>query len=332
MATLTQFPDTIHESLSAILSVLARHSASVAQPAAESADGVHRITAVIAVGIATSVVAITLYHAKAGNPIWWKNDVLYRVMVDSRPTADETDNDHPHPEYPPFTLIYRDALAIYQSKIPTRSLMMAYSSGLLDSLRPGSPPIYQRVRVTTREFFRDVRRCLCSLDADGLRREDSAKIRCSGRVVISHYLNDRLFGGGNNVGHRSNVNAGQRFTVIGVLAKWVPLPRFYDEARDFGPPDDVIHTLPLGRRLCRILIIKGFCLRSKTLLSGFHAAGGDLSVCRPPVSGVQPGYRLNNTTPISSSSRKITAELQQRKAEPIRSISQRLAADRCSVA
>ena len=30
------------------------------------------IIAVIAVGIGTSVVAITLYHAKAGNPIWWR--------------------------------------------------------------------------------------------------------------------------------------------------------------------------------------------------------------------------------------------------------------------
>ena len=111
------------------------------------------IVAVIAVGIGTSVVAITLYHAKAGNPIWWKNDVLFRVLIDNRPAVDETDKDQPHAEDPPFTLIYRDALAIYQSKIPERSVMMSYSSGNVDSLRPGSPPIHRRVRVTTREFF-----------------------------------------------------------------------------------------------------------------------------------------------------------------------------------
>src|SRR5258708_27120415 len=93
------------------------------------------IIAVIAVGIGTSVVAITLYHAKAGNPIWWKNDVLFRVLIDSRPVMDETDKDQPHPEYPPFTLIYRGALAIYQSKIPERSVIMSYSRGLLASLR-----------------------------------------------------------------------------------------------------------------------------------------------------------------------------------------------------
>jgi hypothetical protein len=92
------------------------------------------VVAVIAIGIGTSVVAITLYHAKTGNPIWWKNDVLFRVLVDNRPAVDETDKDQRRPEDPPFTLIYRDALAIYRSKIPERSVMMSYSSGLVDSL------------------------------------------------------------------------------------------------------------------------------------------------------------------------------------------------------
>jgi putative ABC transport system permease protein len=100
------------------------------------------VVVVIAVGIGASVIAITLYHAKAGNPIWWKNDVLFRVLIDNRPAIDETDKIQPRAENPPFTLIYRDALALFQSKIPTRSVMMSYSSGLVDSLRPGSPPIH----------------------------------------------------------------------------------------------------------------------------------------------------------------------------------------------
>src|SRR5580704_5617387 len=86
------------------------------------------IIAVIAVGIGTSTVAITLYHAKAGNPIWWKNDVLFRVMLDTRPAAFRPDGVK-HPEYPPFTLIYRDALALYQSKIPSQSALMIVSDG-----------------------------------------------------------------------------------------------------------------------------------------------------------------------------------------------------------
>jgi putative ABC transport system permease protein len=110
--------------------------------------------------------------------------------------VDETEKDQRHPEYPPFSLIYRDALAIYESKIPERSVMMSYSSGPVESMRPGSPPIHRRVRVTTREFF-------SMFDVPFLygrgwtQAEDEGPTQV---VVISSYLNDRLFGGGNNVG------------------------------------------------------------------------------------------------------------------------------------
>jgi len=223
------------------------------------------IIAVIAVGVGTSVVAITLYHAKAGNPIWWKNDVLFRVLIDSRPAVDETDKVQRHPEYPPFSLIYRDALAVYQSKIPERSVMMSYSSGLVDSLRPGSPPIHRRVRVTTREFFPmfDVP-LLYGRGWTQAEDEGPAQV-----VVISSYLNDRLFGGGNNVG-RSLTLSGQHFTVIGILAKWLPLPRFYDEARDFGPPDDLFIPFRWVESVPG-LFYEGFCYQTKTILDTFQA-------------------------------------------------------------
>src|SRR3984885_6733302 len=98
------------------------------------------IVAVIAVGIGTSTVAITLYHAKAGNPIWWKNDVLFRVMLDSRPEAPLPDGVK-HPEYPPFTLIYRDAIALYQSKIPAQSALMIASDGPVSAASAGGRPL-----------------------------------------------------------------------------------------------------------------------------------------------------------------------------------------------
>ena len=223
------------------------------------------IVAVISIGIGTSVVAITLYHAKAGNPIWWKNDVLFRVLIDSRPAADETDKDQPHAENPPFTLIYRDALAIYQSKIPERSVMMSYSSGNVNSPRPGGPPIHRAVRVTTREFFSmfDVP----FLYGRGWTRsedEDPAQV-----VVISSSLNDRLFGGGNNVG-RGLTLSGQHFTVIGILAKWLPLPRFYDEARNFGPSDDLFIPFRWVESVAG-LTFDGFCYQTKTMLDTFKA-------------------------------------------------------------
>jgi putative ABC transport system permease protein len=223
------------------------------------------IVAVISVGIGTSVIAITLYHAKAGNPIWWKNDVLFRVLIDNRPAMDETEKDSSRAENPPFTLIYRDALAIYQSKIPARSVMMSYSSGLVDSLRPGSPPIHRSVRVTTREFFSmfDVP---FRYGRGWTAAEDTGPAQV---VVISSYLNDRLFGGGNNLGRSLTLN-GQHFTVIGILAKWLPLPRFYDEARDFGPPDDLFIPFRWVESVPG-LFYEGFCYQTKTILDTFQA-------------------------------------------------------------
>ena len=223
------------------------------------------IIAVIAIGIGTSVMAITLYHAKAGNPIWWKNDVLFRVLIDSRPAMDERDKDQQHPEDPPFRLIYRDASAIYQSKIPERSVMMSYSSGLVDSVRPGSPPIHRHVRVTTREFF-------SMFDVPFLygrgwtQSEDEAPAQV---VVISSYLNNRLFGGGNNVG-RGLTLSGQHFTVIGILARWLPLPRFYDEAKDFGPADDLFIPFRWVESVPG-LWYQGFCFQTMTVLDTFEA-------------------------------------------------------------
>jgi putative ABC transport system permease protein len=223
------------------------------------------IVAVIAVGIATSVTAITLYHAKAGNPIWWKNDVLFRVLIDNRPAINETDKIQPHAEEPPHTLVYRDALALYQSKIPTRSVMMSYSSGQVASPRPGSPPIHRRVRVTTREFF-------AMFDVPFLygrgwtQAEDEGPAQV---VVISSYLNDRLFGGGNNLG-RSLILNDQHFTVIGILAKWLPLPRFYDEARDFGPPDDLFVPFRWVESVPGFFY-EGICYQTQTILDTFQA-------------------------------------------------------------
>jgi putative ABC transport system permease protein len=88
-------------------------------------------------------------------------------------------------------------------------------------------------------------------------------------VVISSYLNDRLFGGGNNVGHGLTLN-GQHFTVIGILAKWLPLPRFYDEARDFGPPDDLFIPFRWVESVAG-LFYEGFCYQTKTILDTFQA-------------------------------------------------------------
>jgi putative ABC transport system permease protein len=220
------------------------------------------LVAVIAIGIGTSMIAITLYYAKAGNPIWWKNDVLYRVMLDSRPAPREAETRR-HADYPPVTLIYRDALALYRSDLPAASAMMLGAAGSVSIFGPENRPFRRSARLTTRQFFSmfDVP-FLYGQAWSKNDDEDQAQV-----VVISRYLSERLFGGGNTVG-RSLSFSGQRFKVIGVIDRWQPLPRFYDVGRSFAPSDDLFIPFRWAESLSD-LEFPGFCERTQTSVNAF---------------------------------------------------------------
>jgi putative ABC transport system permease protein len=220
------------------------------------------VVAVIAIGIGTSVVAITLYHSKAGNPIWWKNDVLYRVMLDSRPLGHDFELGR-HGDLPPLVMIYRDAAAVYQSNIPTRSVMLLVTYGPISTSRAGSHPLDRSVRFTTREFFPmfDVP----FLYGQGWSKEDDAG--AAQVAVISRYLNDRLFAGENSVG-RSISFSGQQFRVIGVMDNWLPLPRFYDASPAFFPSDALFIPFHWAESL-PALEFNGYCQQTQISLTSF---------------------------------------------------------------
>jgi putative ABC transport system permease protein len=179
----------------------------------------------IAAGIAASMITITVYHGRAGHPIWWKADKLYAVTLDTRDP--DTNNAFArlarNPEYPPFQLTYRDAKALYRSDIPVRSVMMFRSNRVITPERKGERPFATAVRVTTADFFAmfDVP----FLYGTGWSRTDDdgpAPV-----VVLSKYANDKLFGGQNSVG-RSITIGDMRFRIIGVIDAWMPRPKFYD--------------------------------------------------------------------------------------------------------
>ena len=106
----------------------------------------------LAVGITASMIAITLYHARSGHPIPWKDDTLFAVTLDLR--DDDPDQGFSrHPEYPPWQLTYRDAHALYASSIPMRSVMMFTASQIVTPDREGVKPFGLAIRVTTADFF-----------------------------------------------------------------------------------------------------------------------------------------------------------------------------------
>ena len=56
-------------------------------------------------------------------------------------------------EYPPVTLIYQDAVALYKSDIPAASAMMLGAAGSVSIFGPENRPFNRVARLTTRQFF-----------------------------------------------------------------------------------------------------------------------------------------------------------------------------------
>src|SRR5262245_5932693 len=161
----------------------------------------------IAVGIAASMIAITLYHARAGHPITWKENTLYAVTMDLR--DDDPDQGFSrHPEYPPFQLAYVDALAAYQSDIPIRSVMMYRGGRVVTPESRSVKPFGASVRVTTADFFQMFEPPF--LYGTGWSRADDESPAAV--VVLSKFMNDKLFGGVNSIGREVTLT-GKQFRV-----------------------------------------------------------------------------------------------------------------------
>ena len=192
----------------------------------------------VALGIAVCVMTLTMYRAMSGNPIWWKNDVLFAVTMDfwdpQEPNYDKK------PELPPQQLTYRDAMAVYRSDIPARKVIMHKSVGILSVDGQQVKPERSTTRVTTKDFF-------AMFDVPfqyGGSWTDAADSGPEPVMVISRKLNDKFFGGANSVGKRVRWND-HEFRIVGVRDKWLPLPTFYDVNN--GPleePEDIY--IPFG--------------------------------------------------------------------------------------
>jgi putative ABC transport system permease protein len=179
------------------------------------------VVGAVALGIAVCTITLTLYHARSSNPIWWKNDRLFAVTIDSwdpeRPVDDK------HPELPPPQLTHRDTLALLDSDIPKYKVAMFKSERVLDAGLADVKPRRVHVRVTTGDFFR-------AFDVPFLYGADWSAAADRGPepvAVLSKETNDRVFGGANSVGRTVRLND-REFRVVGVLDAWQPVPSYYD--------------------------------------------------------------------------------------------------------
>jgi putative ABC transport system permease protein len=175
----------------------------------------------VALGIAVCITTLTMYRAMSGNPIWWKNDVLYAVTMDFWDPQEPAWDDKPH--LPPPQLTYHDAMAVFASEIPKHKVIMHKAVGIVSVDGRQVKPQRVTTRVTTKDFF-------AIFDVPfqyGGTWSDAADGGPEPVVVISRKLNEQLFGGANSVGRRIRWDDNE-FRIIGVRDHWMPLPAFYD--------------------------------------------------------------------------------------------------------
>jgi putative ABC transport system permease protein len=190
----------------------------------------------IGLGIGVSTTILTIYEAASGNPIWWKNDQLYAVTMDSWARDRPADLTLPH--LPPTQLTYMDATyladSLAASDIAARKVIMYPINGVVSGGSGEEHSIQTRTRVTSADFFQ-------MFDVPfqhGSGWNAAADAAPEPVIVLSRAVNDKLFAGESGGGRTVRWND-HAFRVIGVLGDWRPLPKFYDlNSGSFDDPED----------------------------------------------------------------------------------------------
>jgi len=196
----------------------------------------------IAFGVAASMTTWSVFRAVSGDPIPWKSSKLYVPQIDMwGPSARGTDTSAPNYGDPPDAIDYNDAVALMRDhRASLQSALYQVSPSVVPD-RPGTHPINVNGHAVFSEFFPmvDVPFQYGSAwnAADDERRAEVA--------VISGNLNDKVFGGGNNVGKTLNIE-GRDYRVVGVLGKWDPQLKFYDVVNTGGFTDQEDLFLPFN--------------------------------------------------------------------------------------
>jgi len=178
--------------------------------------------AAIALGVGVCITTLTVYRLMSGNPIEHRNDVLYSVTLDNWDPNDPYNDKQP--ELPPPELTYRDAMTLLESDIPSAQVAMRKGVFVAEGdPASGVKPFLTLTRMTTKDFF-----SMFDVPFEYGGAWDEEADRGAQRVVVlSKETNEKLFGGTNSVG-RSVRFDGKDYKVIGVLATWVVMPKFYD--------------------------------------------------------------------------------------------------------
>lgn len=187
--------------------------------------------AAIAIGIGASMSIITVNYVMSGNPIPQKSDVLFHVQLDNwDPNSPDDDGFEP-----PDQMTYLDSMALMRADKAYRQVASNRTGLVLEPQGDDERPFSVDVRTTWADFFP-----MFDLPFQyGSGWDDSADQGLEQVVVLSRDINERVFGGENSVGRNVRLS-GMDYRVVGVLDKFLPVPKFYDVTNGaFNEPEEL---------------------------------------------------------------------------------------------
>ncbi|WP_242112652.1 ABC transporter permease [Luteimonas aquatica] len=194
----------------------------------------------IALGIGASMTTLTVFHVLSGDPIPGKSGKLFYPQLDAEVARGYVPGEEPQAQLTRF-----DAETLLREKRGVRQALMTGGGVSVTPDRSGMVPFLSDARFTSADFFPMFE--VPMLYGNGWSaREDEAHARVA---VITKDLNEKLFGGGNNVGKQIRLDKSE-FTIVGIADEWRPTPRFYDMNSDrYGELEDVFLPFSTSRDL-----------------------------------------------------------------------------------
>lgn len=191
----------------------------------------------IGLGIGTSMTALTVLHVLSVDPLPGKSSRVYSVQLDANP--------HAPGQVPDPQLTRADAEALLAAQRAERQALMAEGYPTVEPERADQRPFNADTRYTSADFF-----TLFDVPFDRGRPWSAADDKAHARVaVISKELEQKLFGAGNGMGRSMRLQH-HEFAVVGVLAQWRPVPRFYDLTQGpYEPAEQVFLPFSTSREL-----------------------------------------------------------------------------------
>lgn len=179
------------------------------------------LIAAIALGICVSTTFIALRHIYERDPLPGKSDNLFYVRLDNWDPARAYNADDP--KSLPNMITYRDMRALMQSNIPTHQAGMFLARMFAHPDPKVGRPFSARIRMTFSDFF-----AMFNIPFQyGSGWDKAADAKPEQVVVIDQEQNQKLFGGGNNVGRTIRFDD-RDYKVVGIIGDWKPTFRFYD--------------------------------------------------------------------------------------------------------